>query len=667
MKGETHMKKVLCGLLTAVSMVSSADTAQSGSWLSDVLAKPILPARLAWSSYDRVLCDVAAGDVSADRAWLSLKSRSEYDAYRKKMHDGYVKAIGSFAKRTPLNPKTVRQVERDGYRVEYVVFESHPGVYVTANLYLPAVGDAKFKPPYRAFLVSCGHSFEGKGDLAYSRMGAMAARNGFACLVYDPIAQGERIQKPSTMNVFGHYRLGLLASILGKSMALFRIWDGVRAMDYLDTRSDIIHDGYGVMGNSGGGTMTSLIAAYDPRVVAAAPSCYISTVSDVFADKGPQDCEQVIFGQLAIGLNHASFALMGGNAFRIHACHGDFFPFRGTLRTLDVITNTAANCGLDAARYGMSDFQGPHGWREGARNSSLLWMRRHLARQKDVPETDLVELRGKDVGFSYRKVDCGVGGSSNHFVTASGDVSKEPGFRSVYDILKDEAGNLAKTRKKLSGAELARAVVECAGIRQPEESGIVARKYSSFTTNSVEVTRLGFFRPDGVVLPAVLCRPAKETSRPVLALDTCKRENRSETVSKALADGSAVLVIDVFGTGEIGEPRRPFYGSKMNDEGIAAMLYSLGRSLTGERAGDILAACSYMKKLTGKVPEIRSGERMVIASVHAYAARRDLVAGVKFDKAPLTWTEAIENAVGFYAYAYIVNGALQKYDWTDLL
>lgn len=634
------------------------------AWLAEELDKPILDLKAEYSSYDRVLADVAAADIAADKAWLSLGSRGEYDAYRKKLREELSKAIGTFDEKCPLNARTLRTEKRDGYDIEYVIFESHPGVYVTANFYVPS--SPLFKPPYKAMVVCCGHSLAGKGDLSCSRMCVMAAQNGFACLVYDPIAQGERVQDPSTMNVFGHYRLGVLSALLGKSMALFRIWDGVRAMDYLDTRSDVVHGGYGIAGHSGGGTMTSLIASYDPRIVAAAPCCYISTLSDVFFDKGPQDCEQVIFGQLAHGLNHASFVLMGGAPLRIHACHGDFFPFRGTLRTLDTVKTAAANCSLGEGRYDMIDLQGSHGWREGARVSTVHWMQRHLAADANAPVTDAEECRRINAAFSYKDADMGAGGTTNHFVTARGDVSKESGFRSVYEILKDVLAAAEKKRVARSRAELSETVMKTAGIRAPEESGIVVNIVSGKTVNGISLTRLAFVRPDGVVLPAVLCRPSRERAAPLVLVDTGKRGRRAYIAARALGAGSAVLVIDLFASGEIGTPRRRFYGTDRNDEGVAAMLYSLGRSLVGERAGELLFAAKYMKDLTGKAPCVFSYSRMAIAAAHAYAARRDLVSAVEFDELPSPWAEAVKCS-NYYFYAYTVNGALELYDWVDLL
>ena len=112
---------------------------------------------------------------------------------------------------------------------------------------------------YRAYIVPCGHTWEGKGSPGYQRGGVMGALAGFAAFVYEPFAQGERMQPPAGGCCDGHNHYGALAELLGTSAARQSIWDGMRALDYLESRADIRKDGFGSMGNSGGGTQTALM------------------------------------------------------------------------------------------------------------------------------------------------------------------------------------------------------------------------------------------------------------------------------------------------------------------------------------------------------------------------------------------------------------------------
>lgn len=660
MAKKRHLVQI--ALFAALCCGATSSLAAAVDPVAEALTRDILPKDAAQTSYTSVHNAIELADAEADGAWRRLRSRAEYDARRAAMHARYVEAIGGFPARTPLNPQVRDTVVRDGYRVEKVIYESLPGVYVTANLYLP---DARtFKPPYHAFLVTCGHSGFGKGDEDYCRVCVMAAAQGIASLIYDPIGQGERTQDPPTPNVIGHNRFGALAMLVGRSTAQIRIWDGIRSMDYLDTRPDIRHGGYGYMGNSGGGTMTALIMAIDPRVTAAAPSCYLSTISEVFSHIGPQDAEQNVFGQLAFGLNHASFVLLGGNAVRMHCCHNDFFPFEGSLQTWRTVKETVANCGLNAARYGLTDVPGPHGWKESSRTSSIQWMRRWLVGDASAPPIDVQACRMLDVGYDWHAVDCGLG-RKGHQVTAGGDVSKEPGFKSVYAYLKDDLASAERRRRKRRPDETAALVAKTAGIRQPRELGATAKVVTSVQTNGMTVSRMVFALPSGLRIPAVVCRPAVETGNPVIVLGCTARSNHVARVGRLVASGRAAMVADIIGTGEIGGRRHSFYGADNPDEEIAVMLYCLGRSLVGVRAEEILLLADYMKGLTSRPADVVAHDRTTIPAVHARAVRRDLIGSVELVRPPLSWAEAVRTSAN-YRFANTVNGALLQYDWTDL-
>src|SRR5204862_2010382 len=92
--------------------------------------------------------------------------------------------------------------------------------------------------------------------------------------------------------------------------ATYRVWDGIRSLDYLAGRPDIDPKRLGCTGCSGGGTLTSYLMALDDRVAVAAPSCYLTSLERLFATIGPQDAEQNITGQVAFGLEHADYVLL---------------------------------------------------------------------------------------------------------------------------------------------------------------------------------------------------------------------------------------------------------------------------------------------------------------------------------------------------------------------
>ena len=66
-----------------------------------------------------------------------LKTPEQIAAYQKDLREHFLQAIGGLPERTPLNPRITGVVQREGYRVEKIIFESQPQHYVTALLFLP--------------------------------------------------------------------------------------------------------------------------------------------------------------------------------------------------------------------------------------------------------------------------------------------------------------------------------------------------------------------------------------------------------------------------------------------------------------------------------------------------------------------------------------------------
>lgn len=405
----------------------------------------------AETEYERLYAELSAADCAADRAWETLETPAAFQARRADLRAKLVAAVGGFPEKTPLRPRVTGVVPRDGYRIEKVMFESRPNVHVTALAFVPDA--AKFAPPYPAILVACGHARDGKASAGYQRAGVMGAKEGFLVLIYDPLDQGERVMSTDGACCDGHNQFGSKAIRLGLSAAQFRIWDGIRALDYLQSRPDVRGDRLGLMGNSGGGTMTSLIMAVEPRLKAAAPSCYISSIRRVVCLIGPQDAEQCVYGQLKDGINHASLVLMADAAVRCQFSDRDFFPLDGALETFGVVSRTAARFGV-ADRFSRTVVPGPHGWKESSRRSSLDWMRQWLMDEPPNGKTD-ADYAALDKAFDPKTADMGLSVADAN-VTPDGKVVNLPGERTAYDVLVDELIGLGTPRLVFRETEAAK-------------------------------------------------------------------------------------------------------------------------------------------------------------------------------------------------------------------
>jgi dienelactone hydrolase len=185
------------------------------------------------------------------------------------------KLIGGMPERMPLNARTTGTFERDRYRVENLIFESQPGLFVSANLYVPKQ-DAKSFP---AVLFQSGHYEEGKAFPNYQRCCQSLAQLGFVVLAFDPMGQGERVAYPNSSGIRSrlpdvdaeHTTPGKQMLLYGDTATRFQLWDAIRAMDYLVSLPSVDAKRIGSTGHSGGGTLTMLLACADDRLAVAAP------------------------------------------------------------------------------------------------------------------------------------------------------------------------------------------------------------------------------------------------------------------------------------------------------------------------------------------------------------------------------------------------------------
>ena len=225
--------------------------------------------------------------------------------------------------------------------------------------------------------------------------------------------------------------------MLGQNLATYRIWDGIRSIDFLAGRDDIDESRIGCTGNSGGGLMTSYLMALDPRIVAAAPSCFITTTRRKNDDPGPGDAEQNIYAQTAYGMDHPDYVLMRApKPTLILAATRDFVPIAGAWETFRQAKRLYTRMGV-AERVDLVEADEEHGFSLHLRTGACRWMRRWLLNRVDeVTESDF------DV-FSDRQLQC----------TPRGQVLLLEGARSVFQLYRARSGAPASPRAVLAPDE----------------------------------------------------------------------------------------------------------------------------------------------------------------------------------------------------------------------
>ena len=242
----------------------------------------------------------------------------------------------AFAPRPPkcaLDPKVTGTIELDTYRVDKLMFQSRPGIWVTASLYVPHQIDGQAP----AVVGTCGHSMEGKAADPYTGFAQRLVRNGFIVLLYEPFSQGERDQYSQLSErqcVAGccaaHNMMGKQLELVDEFFGMWRAWDGIRALDLLLAMPEVDPARVGLTGNSGGGTVTTWLWGCEERFTMAAPSCFVTTFLTNLENELPADCEQYPPGVIGAGLEMVDFLIARAPKPALMLSQNyDFFERRG--------------------------------------------------------------------------------------------------------------------------------------------------------------------------------------------------------------------------------------------------------------------------------------------------------------------------------------------------
>ena len=655
--GVTRVKPTIFLLLAVACSQGGSLIAEDLNCLSDAeRADSKLYAHLQAEAY-------AALDRRTE-AYELLKTPEQIRAYQQKLREFMTKQLGGFPERSPLNARTTRTIQADGYRIENVIFDSQPGHRITANLYLP---DAK--GPVPAVAVSSGHSRTGKTADYNQRFGIVMAKHGMAALCFDPIGQGERSQiltaegQPQhNGTTTEHFLIGVGSILVGRNTARYRVWDAMRAIDYLASRPEVDGKRIGFTGCSGGGTLTSYVMALDDRVACAAPACYLTTFRRLIETIGPQDAEQNIFGQVAFGLDHPDYVLMRApRPTLFSSTTNDFFDIDGAWNNYRQAKRIYGRLGYPE-RVDLVEVEGNHGVHPQNLATIAHWFKRWLlGRDEAVAAVELPTLPPADL-----------------LCTKSGQVLKDlPGERSVFDLNAAYETELAKRRAGLWQStpmnEMLAKIRKRLGVRPNSE--LEPPKFedvSRVEREDYHIDKLLLRTDSRTPLPSLTFHPPSPVDDAYLYLHDDGKLGDSGAdgpIEELIAQGYAVVTVDLRGQGETGSGKRD---ATLTDWKTYYLSYLLGKSLMGMRVEDALAAADfvafYQKKRDAprKVHLVGVGNAGIVA-LHAAALNPGLFASVTLRDTPRDWASVVRQTTPAGHLDSTVHGVLETYDLPDLV
>jgi cephalosporin-C deacetylase-like acetyl esterase len=611
-----------------------------------------------WGMVDRYLTSVAERHWSErDRTIASIRDARDVHSRQDYIRKTILAEIGGFPDRTPLNARVTGRLERDGYSIEMVIYESQPRYYVTGNVYIPASGSR----PFAAVLGTAGHSDDGKAYEVYQRMWIALAKRGFLVLAIDPPGQGERLeyfdpsQRKSLLGpgVPEHEMAGAQCFLTGTNLARWEIWDGIRGIDYLLSRPDVDAKRLAVIGNSGGGTQAAYLAALDSRLAAAVPSCYITSWKNLWSAPGPQDAEQNFAGFIRDGLDFPDFLVsFAPRPIRMLTATRDFFPIEGARATYAEASRLFHLIGAED-RVGFFEYNDTHGWSKPRREATAAWLERWLHnRQDDGAEPDFSTNAAADL-------NC----------TKTGQVSTSLAGETIRSMNRALAERMFAHRKALAAtvSELRRLVAarlhlpSLRGAPHVAQAGSVARA-------GYRIQKLALDTEPGIVVPALLFVPDRAQNRAAatIILDPRGKQTaaQDDAVQALVHDGQVVMIPDLRGWGESAPAHKRNDYTAIWQTSMRALL--VGRNLPGMQTYDALRVFDFLASRPEVDPariSIRgSGDGALVALFCAAMESR-----VHFIPTPVrSYMDAVKEDAPANLVSAIIPGVLSDFDVPDL-
>ena len=626
--------------------------------IAATLAAPALRAQIGYRDYARCLPDYLSSLAAAvysrrNQRLAALRTPADIRSYQAWARTTFTRLVGTLPERSPLNVRTLGAIERDRYRVEKLVYESRPGLFVTANLYLPKTGAG----PYPGVLFQMGHSAPGKAYPLYQRCCQGLVQLGHVVLAFDPMGQGERASPvtPPLSPTREHSMAGQKMLLVGETATGAMLWDAMRSLDVLAAHPKVDGGRLASTGQSGGGTLTMILAAMDQRLAAAAVSSGNTenfAIEPFLAPGSSDDAEQDLIGSGPLGFDRWDMLWpMAPKPLLIAVSAHDFFGTyspayeRSSREEFGKLARAYETLG---AQEKIAYFEEPlpHSLSYPMRLAIYNWLERHLnhaIRTLDEepptnPETEETLRCGK-TGVTTRDFE---GTSPARLVAGRARSIRTP----------ERPGDL----HALLGMDPA--------TLEPKLETRGRTRYRNCEALAVEVKTAR-----QVWCPAWIFVPMRAWNRILLVIEPNGRNSawhEEELYDQLATAGIAVCAPDVRGVGDLQGQFAPgavgYARGHASEEEYAWASLILGRSLLGQRTTDIVA---YSKALARAYPRaelvLAAREKMTVPALCA-AALAPRVSKVYLARHLSSWRSVAGDENASCPLANIVRDALAVAD-----
>ena len=640
-----------------------------------------------------ILASLARRDADV----AAIESRQEVLTRARAARDAFIRSIGGLpSEKSPLAARTVGVVDRGSFTIEKVLYQTQPGFWVAAHLYLPKRLDGKTSP---AVLTPMGHSAEGKCARWLQERAIGLARLGYIVLAYDQVGLGERWQywEPETglssvghpnrtgnpdpnrmVTTLEHSHAGNQAWLTGDSLAQYVVWDAVRGVDYLLTRSEVDPDRIACSGASMGGLTTMMLTAVEPRLKVSVPVSHISKRRFMVERDMARDAEQIFLGCYAEGWDHGDLLLpivLQRGHLQLCANTEDYFPIEGARITAQELARLFRVVGL-GEHFRIAEAEFGHGWNKEVYEHLYAFLGDTLNHPPMAPE------------HTVTKAD--TASPSELWCTDAGQVTAPPlESRTVFDIGRARA--VALRARRLAN-QLPKEIITAAQQRTAVKSlphHVPGSRVGTSLWEDVLIEKWLIDTEPGVRLPALLIRRQGAPADPTRVVIHASPKGKQNVFEKAhfplqelLDEGAPVLAVDVRGWGETRwhkEADKPMatwqqYTAPVRGEETILTYNALrnGQTMVGQWAYDLLAAASWVRDRMGldggPGPRITFwGEgRLGVAALHTLALSPNGLTDAVLQDTLYAYDDWVCTRYYDVPVSLVIPGILEDYDLPEL-
>jgi len=509
----------------------------------------------------------------------------EWENRRRELRGQLRNSLGNFPweNRPPLNPCVTGTTDHGDHVVEKIVYESLPGLYVTALLYVPK----KLENPAPAVICVNGHWRPAKVEPVIQQRCQGLARMGVVAFCQDVIGTGERAAPPDAPHhdYHGNYR-GAASRIVDRSLLGYVMYECTRAMDYLETRSEVDPRRVMCTGASGGGKQSMFFPALDKRLAGGVPVCYVSNYQ---VHMGATACVGEIPTNVLRYTNQGE--ILGLHAPRPLLCINatrdiDVFQPKYMLDTLEKTRNRVYRLYGAEAKVANGIIESGHAYNKPMRELLYNHVARHMLGQEapDIKEPDDLVVE------TAATLTCGLPPDSKTMQSftyrrAGEMVAAIPKLADSVQWDEQKAKMLTILEKKIFGDS-------------PDQNQVKRTRVREFAWKGHRVEHWILETEPGLPVPAMLCLPGEsraEVKHPaVIIADERGKQFAFERglAEPLLAEGYAVLLIDYRGAGETAGTVPQYRGA--HDFNLSNYSLFCGRPMTGMRVHDVRSAVDFL-------------------------------------------------------------------------